>query len=126
MNVKRLSIQQREEGKRTIKRAIKMGILKEPTKCGVCGQEEGIIEYYISDYRPQYIVRAVKPLCWTCNRMLIMKRDFKKEVDKYFHDILFKNYKPIPVYKDDVSILSKYGIGLLHIEIMYKGIIKNG
>lgn len=115
MNLKKFSIQQKEEGKRIVKRAISMGILREPSKCGLCGQTNGIIEYYISDYRPQNIIKSVKPLCWTCHRMLIMKNDFKKQTDKYFKAVLEGEIFP-PVYKGSKTAFVAYGIGSIYLE----------
>lgn len=116
MNLNKFSIQQKEEGKRIINRAINMGILKVPSKCGLCGQTKGIIEYYISDYRPQNIVKSVKPLCWTCHRMLIIKKDFKSQTDKYFKNVLDGEIYP-PVYKASIDALVSFGIGSLYIEM---------
>lgn len=115
MNLKKFSIQQKEEGKRIVKRAISMAILREPTKCGLCGQTNGIIEYYISDYRPQNIIKSVKPLCWTCHRMLIMKNDFKTQTDKYFKAVLEGEIFP-PVYKGSKTAFVAYGIGSIYLE----------
>lgn len=114
MNLKRFSIQQKEEGKRIIKRAIAMNILKEPNKCGLCGQTDGIIEYLITDYRPQNIVRSVKPLCFTCHRMLILKHKYVKESKDYFNRVLdgevFK-----PVYENSKEALKYLGISSIEM-----------
>lgn len=113
MNLNRFSIQQKEEGKRIIKRAIAMNILKEPTKCGLCGQTEGIIEYLITDYRPQNIIKSVKPLCFSCHRMLILKHKYVKESKGYFKRVLdgevFK-----PVYENNEEALKHLGIGSIN------------
>lgn len=114
MNLKRFSIQQKEEGRRIVNRAISMGILKEPNKCGLCGQTEGIIEYLICDYRPQNIIRSVKPLCFTCHRMLLSKHKFKEQSNTYFKKVIdgdvFK-----PVYKVSREALKDLGISSIEM-----------
>lgn len=116
MNKSRLSISQRIEGEKTISRAIDMGLLKKPERCGLCGQTEGIIEYHISDYRPQKIIGSAKPLCWTCHRMLLLKNDFKKEAEEYFKNIREGKAYP-PIYKNRSDALYELGLGSAILEI---------
>ena len=105
----KFSIQQREEGKRLINKAIEFGILEKPHKCYICGQTEGILEYYITDYRPQCIITNAQPICWTCHRMLLLQEIFEKQAEQYFRNVN-NGIKPIPVHDDNLAYLKRYGI----------------
>lgn len=115
------SIEERKYAREKVNRALRAGILKEPTKCEICNQDKGIIEYYISDYRKDKVLSSVKPLCWTCHRMIILEPNIYKQAEKYFEEVRNGKTYP-PVEEDDPMELSKIGVGMIYYYSIFGGL----
>jgi hypothetical protein len=70
------SSEQRIEGDKIIKKAIKDGVLPPLNKvtCKICGQDKGVREYHTEDYSPDKILDDVIPICWRCHRHIHQKK----------------------------------------------------
>ena len=70
------SSEERNEGDKIIKKAIKDGILPPLNKvtCKICGQDKGVREYHTEDYSPDKILDTVIPICWRCHRHIHQKK----------------------------------------------------
>ena len=125
-NFKKWTGKQREKSLKMTNQAFKMGLLKRPTMCRVCGQTEGILQTHNKDYDvtlallPKMIagianeeeIEAVKevlvPLCWRCHMIYHSKYRNYAAYKKYFEEV--KNGKMYPpVYHHDFNILKENG-----------------
>ncbi|RAP49288.1 MAG: hypothetical protein BZ138_07865 [Methanosphaera sp. rholeuAM270] len=63
------SPEQRMDGDKIVKEAIKKGILPplNEVSCEICGQDKGVRHYHAEDYSPDKIVDDVIPVCWECH-----------------------------------------------------------
>ena len=94
------SEKERLKGDRIIKKAIKEEKLLPMTqaKCGICGQDKGIIQYHCEDYTPENILDDISPLCWHCHQQLHRnKNDNPEKWKQYLKDVKDGVLKP-PVY----------------------------
>jgi hypothetical protein len=92
--------EQREQGNKIIKKAIKDGILKPLTEveCLYCKQKEGIRHYHNEDYTPENIISDAIPVCWRCHMMIHKRFRHPKSYEKYFAEIKKGKQYP-PVYR---------------------------
>jgi hypothetical protein len=99
------SPQQRLASLEKTKKAIRDGIIPNPTQCNRCGQTEGIIQYHNNDY--SHHIDYLEQLCWTCHMML-----HNEKRNPISHRIYFEfvelGYQGEPVYKHNWSKLDKY------------------
>lgn len=115
------SLEERKYAREKVNRALKAGILKKPCKCEICNQDKGIIEYYIQDYNKENVLNSVKPLCWTCHRMVILEPSIYKQAESYFENIRRGTIYP-PVEEDNPIELSKIGVGMIYYYSVFGGL----
>ena len=85
------------------KKAIASGELPKPTKCELCGQDKGIIQYHNNDY--SHPTKYLSSLCWRCHMMLHSCRRSPEAVKKYF-DAVASGKRFAPVYRHDFKVLA--------------------
>lgn len=92
--------QQRIEGNKIIKKAIKDGILPplNQTKCAICGQDKGVRHYHNEDYSPENIIADATPLCWRCHMHIHAKNKNTPKWKKYEKEVIQGNKRWKPVY----------------------------
>lgn len=118
--------EERQKSLRLTNLAKKMGLLKEPKKCRVCGQDKGILHTHNKNYDitlnlvPKMIngtateeeIESVKevlvPLCWRCHMIYHSYRRNQSAYKKYFEEVKAGKVYP-PVYKHDFDILKENG-----------------
>ena len=92
------SPEERMEGGRIIKQAIRDGIIPDERlmKCERCGQDKGIRVYHCEDYSPDKILGNLTCLCWRCHMQIHSKYKNSYEWRKYEEDINNgKRYPPV-------------------------------
>lgn len=123
---KKWSGEERTKSLKLTNKAKKMGLLEEPKKCRVCGQEKGILHTHNKDYDvtlayvPKMLdgtateeeIAKIKdvlvPICWRCHMIYHAYWRNPAAYKKYFDEV--KNGKMYPpVYKHDFNVLKENG-----------------
>ena len=92
--------EQRLQGDRIIKQAIKDGILPplHEVKCSICGQDKGVRHYHNEDYTPGNVVSDAIPICFRCHMHIHARNKKTENWIKYEKEVFKGNKKSIPVY----------------------------
>lgn len=124
---KKWSAEERQRSLALTNRAKRLGLIPPATKCSICGQSEGIIQYHNENYDAtlQYvpklllgtatdeerkaIAEALVPLCWRCHMVHHSMHRNKEAVERYFAEVRGGKRYP-PVYRHDFEILKEHGI----------------
>jgi len=85
------------------KAAILSGEIPKPTKCELCGQDKGIIQYHNDDY--SHPTKYLRSYCWRCHMMHHSVRRAPDAVKAYFDAVASGKRFP-PVYKHNFKILA--------------------
>lgn len=98
------------------RKAKKLGLIPQPTKCCFCGQEKGILHHHNVDYdvtleiQPKLIrgtateeerlrlMDALKSVCWRCHMMLHRAEQHPRSARAYF-DAVENGVQYKPVYR---------------------------
>ncbi|MBR0472300.1 MAG: hypothetical protein IJI98_06330 [Methanosphaera sp.] len=105
------SSEERYEGDKIIKKAIKEGLLPDlhTIPCELCGQTKGIREYHTEDYSPDTILDNVICVCKHCHMHIHQKNKGKGWYD--YEEMLKRGEKTKPWYdkrywteEDDLEI----------------------
>lgn len=109
---KKWTPQERAKSLRLTTKAKKLGLIKPPTQCKICGQTEGILHYHNQNYdvtlnnvpkmlngtateeELQEIKDVLLPICYRCHMILHSEHRNKKAHDRYFEEV--KNGKMYP------------------------------
>jgi len=86
------------------KEAIRKGIIPAPSKCELCDQTEGIIQYHNDDYSDP--IKYLRQFCWRCHMMYHSKYRAPESYRKYFAEVKAGKRYP-PVYRHDFRILER-------------------
>lgn len=92
---------ERENGDKIIKKAIKEGILKPPGECAcvLCGQDKGIRHYHNEDYSPENVLSDTRVLCWRCHMMVHNRFKHPLSFGKYMIDVAITGKQFAPVFR---------------------------
>lgn len=100
--------EQRLASLKLTKAAIASGEMPKPTKCEICGQDKGIIQYHNEDY--SHPTKYLRQMCWRCHMIHHSAHFAPVQAKVYFDDVASGKIYP-PVYKHDFGILdSEHGI----------------
>lgn len=123
---KKWSGQERQKSLALFNKAKKMGLISEPTKCRVCGQEKGILHTHNKDYdvtleilpkmiegvataeEVEKVNDVLVPICWRCHMVYHSYYRNKDAYKRYFDEVKSGKMYP-PVYKHDFNILKEHG-----------------
>ena len=117
---------QRQQSLYLTNKAKKLGLIKEPKKCNRCGQTEGILEQHNEDYSftldilprvfskvlqltpilKKRIAKCLEDICWRCHIIHHCEHIDPEVATRYWDEIAQEKQYP-PVYKKDLSILTK-------------------
>jgi hypothetical protein len=86
------------------KAAIAAKIIPPASKCKICGQTDGIIQYHNEDYSDP--IKYLRQSCWRCHMMHHSERRATETVKAYFDAVRAEKRFP-PVHKHDFGILAK-------------------
>lgn len=94
------SPEERMNGDRIIKEAIKRGILPplNETVCAICGQDKGVRHYHNEDYTPSKVVEDATPLCFRCHMHIHARNKNTANWKRYEMEVVQGNKRWKPVY----------------------------
>lgn len=116
---KKWSAAERQKSLALTNEAKRRGLLQEPTKCRICGQEHGILHTHNSNYDAtlafvpkmlegtatpeeiQAVHDALMPICWTCHMMLHRGEKHPLSWQRYLAQVEVEGKQFPPVYKPD-------------------------